>query len=543
MGLAAEALQDNRRQKLCATVLTLFAGFMFYRLGLVITNLPAEVLVYHWVNLKVIKINMNLTINPDNLNFIISGLLVAGSVLFYNVFYDMEKTRLRNLGLYLFIIVAMFFLVAAENMMQILIAAALIDILSFYLIHDITAKHKYVFYNFLADTALVVVCALIWGKVGKLNLNAFEVYAKIGNHKDLAAILLLFAVFAKSGLFLFHNSIFDLQKINFLKAMFISRVATPLAGVIILFKVYAVLKYNEYVIPVMQIIAALSIIWAMFGALIIDNILAKILYMNMALYGLLYGLLTIGKPEMLELLPLITGVGLLNAFILIIPVIAAANEKYIIEMGGFYKILKISLIITLLTIGAEITLLLPKINNENIWWMGGFMGGQLLVMSQLLPQIYGGKQKIAERVWAEIKTPYIFYVLPVGLVAVAFSFDGFYFNYWSLPIMLGFLAMMLLPVKFWDKIYANENIQENEPLIVIYKNLLIAPIKVLGRVLWLLVDFILIERTIIDALNRLTMFLIRIFKFIHQDMRISGIIFTTLGGLVAVMFYYWGVEK
>ena len=55
-----------------------------------------------------------------------------------------------------------------------------------------------------------------------------------------------------------------------------------------------------------------------------------------------------------------------------------------------------------------------------------------------------------------------------------------------------------------QKYYQSENIQQSDVFEDIFDFVIVAPLTIVGRVLWLLVDFILIERTVINFLRKTT---------------------------------------
>ncbi len=539
LGLTAEIFQKNRLQKIWAFFLwcpalsvvlyLMVGGGIGYR----------ETNVYHWIASKVINVNFSLVAAPENNLFVFSVLGATLAALYYNIFYNMEKERLRAGGLYLLLASAMMFLISSDNMLQLLAGACAVDILGFYLIGDMAAKQKYIFFNLLADTALMVVFALIWGYAGSLGLNEIAYYGKSGSSKELAVVLLLFAVMAKSGLVMFHNSFLNLKNINFIRAMFIMTAATPMSGVIILFKTRAILAYFPLVDEIVMFFAVATLLWALWGSLAIDNMQAKIIYFSMMTQALLFGLLVIGKKSFMVVFPEIIVMEILLFVVLMLPVIAASNEKYVSGMGGFAKIIKWSLFVTLLAVFNEIQTVLRLTDRLNAAWMLGFLGVQLLALSHILRQVYLGKSSADDRVWAELKNPRFFYWLPVLVVSGIMIYENFLANWHAAALFGAFILLFFSGFGQWlDKMYEKERIQFSEPFTLLYEVLVVAPVKIVGRILWLMIDFILIERTIINLLNRVTLLLINVFRRLHKDVWVSGFLFSLAGLAAAVLFYY-----
>ena len=71
-----------------------------------------------------------------------------------------------------------------------------------------------------------------------------------------------------------------------------------------------------------------------------------------------------------------------------------------------------------------------------------------------------------------------------------------------------------------------------------YELVLLTPITVLGRILWLTIDFVIIERTIINSLSDVIKFLIRISQKIHQSSLLNYILLALCG--LGIIFLYVG---
>ena len=104
---------------------------------------------------------------------------------------------------------------------------------------------------------------------------------------------------------------------------------------------------------------------------------------------------------------------------------------------------------------------------------------------------------------------------------------------------VAFLFVFLTrPLRFLDRFYDNETVQAAEPVMAFYNAALITPLTVLGRILWLLVDFLLIEKTFVNTLNNVVNALVRLTARIHTDVRGSGLVFTAAGLAAAAVCYY-----
>ena len=94
------------------------------------------------------------------------------------------------------------------------------------------------------------------------------------------------------------------------------------------------------------------------------------------------------------------------------------------------------------------------------------------------------------------------------------------------------------PLRTLGKVYDSENLQEADWLHDFYQAVLVAPIKILGRVLWLLIDFLIIERTIVSSLTSGSNLLVRVLDRMHTGSAFSNAGYVILGlGLFAAIIY------
>ena len=99
------------------------------------------------------------------------------------------------------------------------------------------------------------------------------------------------------------------------------------------------------------------------------------------------------------------------------------------------------------------------------------------------------------------------------------------------------------PLRLLNKLYEVENIQEADWFDDMYETLLIAPVKILGRILWLTIDFLIIERTIISSLSGGTTLLVRLLDRMHTGTWIGGAMYVLAGLLITASLVYVKVNR
>ena len=147
-GLLAELFQKNRAVKSWAVVLFLALGWLLYPVVDSGQLFNRSIWFFTWIKTPVIRVDVALRTGAAYGPFILSQIIVLGFALYYNMFFSLEKLRLRHGGLYVLIFMLMMFAVSAGNSLQLLITICLIDVLSFYLISEASVRRNFVFFNF-----------------------------------------------------------------------------------------------------------------------------------------------------------------------------------------------------------------------------------------------------------------------------------------------------------------------------------------------------------------------------------------------------------
>lgn len=459
-----------------------------------------------------------------------------------NTLSAQESSKMRLNGLMIFSLAGLILLISAENSVQLLAGVLILDVLSLWSVRDVDAKTKYAFYSLLADSFIFASFALIWGQTGNFGLQELEHYGERGGSSGLVMALLLFGTFIKSGLFLFHNYLYDLSGLSFNRLIFLSLCSTPAAGVILLWKIYPVLQGADWGIVLIRGFAVLSVVWGFWNSVAMDSIKEKAVSYNLMFYGFVFGLFSVGGMAAIRSYPsLLLAVYLLNA-VLMLAVRSASNEIYVSNMGGFAGPLKITFALTLAVVYVLAQTVLREMNGGNVCWTGGFAGAILLSLSVVLRQIYLEEAHADERVWALLKNASLFYFLPLLLMAGGLMYTGGWYVS-GLDWLFGCFLLLLFsgPFRFLERLYQNDALQEADYFSEIYDWIFVAPVKILGRILWLTIDFLIIERTIISSLSNSTSFLTYLSGKMHTGTKFSGIMFTLLGlGIIAAVFYAGG---
>ena len=542
LGGATFFLPKDKFSRFFSALLFLAAGIGVWNLIQASRSAYAEPFVFHWIQYKTLHIDINLSSNLRNFIQIMPFGIVLLVSLFGNIFSRQETRRLRLGGLMCINLAFLLLLVCANNLIVLMISAFLIGITTLYIINDYDSKKTYIFYNLVSDMALFTACAIIYSRFHQVELSVLSRYAREGEHVSLVALLILLSLMIKNGLFLFQNQLLSFRDINFNRMIFLSFCSLPVVGMSIYEKALPLLSSFEYTGIIIGTAAALSTLYALGGALIYDDIKEKTLCFNMLFWALLYAVsLTMPQFSFAACYPLLLLMLALNGLIHALSA-SASDEVYASKMGGFAKMLWPQLVFFIIwyAVFAQNVFALAKPAPILNFELGTFAFAVALALAHLLRQAFFGTTRADDIVCARLRTlPYTDCWLPAVLIC------GFYalpLSKISIPAGMALAVFVLLlvmhPLRGLSRYYADEELQLSEFFKRFYELLILTPITVLGRILWLTIDFVIIERTIINSLSDMIKFLIRISQKIHQPQMLNYVLLTLCG--LGIIFLYAG---
>ena len=536
--LISELVPKNKLPVLWSLFSSTAVLYFIYRLSLI--GLSPEIYInYPWLKIPNLSVNLEIVINAANIYLVFALLLLSLLVLIQNTF-GRETAKNSVNGLVLLNLLSTLMLVFAGNYMQMIVAVGVCDVLVFSSIDNVEAKKKYIYANFLADIGLLSIFAVILGQGGGLELSELAKYAQFGHHKDFVAIFLLICVFVKSGLFLFHGTYIGLYSLGFNRLNFVLYAATPLTGYLVLLKTESLLQISHYSYPLMQIFSVASILWGAIGAIVIDHIKEKAVYLSLMFWGLVYAYTAFdSRLENLDFSLLLTASFLLSQILMLIYT-AASNETDVSAMGGFLKNLKFTFVLTLLVLMSYFSILINlSAVNAILAWSGVIL--LLIVSAHIFSQILLGQSHADEKVQAMLKNPSLFLCLPITVATVLICYYCKIAPWMLLLIMTGWLMFFIIrPLRRLDALYENDNLQEADYISMTYDLLIVTPVKIFGRLLWLTVDFVFVERTIINSIQKALNFMISIFQHLHSGTLSAAILFIIFGFLVVSIVWCCG---
>ena len=502
-GACGNIFLNKRLEKTASFVLSLLTlvGFYFF------INLPhRNFKSLPWLEYMGLNVDVSFVSTPQSKILILALLIITLLAALLTIFDKKEENKQRFVSLSLLNLAFFILLICAQNLLQLLICSCLLSVLGFCLIDDIDAKKKFAFYNLLSDMALFSVFSLVYAYVGSLNISALKRFDELGAHRDLISFLLLLALLTKTALFMFHNQLYDLSVLNFNRFSYLLSASAPLSGLIIIYKIYPLLQISDYTLPCLKVMALLSLLCGFYTTIMIDNIKEKTIGFGQMFYAFaLFMLLYTSGQNVMPMFCLLIG-GYIISLLFYGIYNASSFEILVSKTGGFISGLKLCFALFSIIFIADVFCTFSVLQNINIFCVTLFCALLTLAFAHVMRQIFFGSSCADERVLAMLKNPSVLlFAILAFLLFFMVETQKISFSLVLLYAALFYVfCLWLYPLHLSKKYYQNENIQQSDVFEDIFDFVIVTPLTIVGRILWLLVDFILIERTVIDFLRKMT---------------------------------------
>ncbi len=535
LAVASMLITQGRRRRIWSVLILagLCIGVWF-----LLSNLNAAAdgnFIYQWLPYNKLKADINISSSLPLREFFIPliGLLVM--MIYLNTISLEEQHSLRLNTILLLNFVALILMVSSRDFLQLMFAGSVFSVISFYTPDLILPKKKIFIFNFLAEMAVFMALAIVYGKTQSVSLADTVSFASKGWHKDLVAGLLLFAIGSKCGLFLLNDHYFSLRDTSFNRVLGIMVFSVPLSGLILLIKLHSLLVASSLSAHILPWWALFSCIICCISALINNHLKSKAIALALSLYAIIIFALYTDTSEFYQLLPSVLVGVIMISLIFGLAFRLSDGENYFIQPAGLWYKSKLSLLFSL-GFGFCLAGLLASYFSQGVFLFFAF--ALMIILGLNLRILYFGERL---SVISAVRRKEIWFYLPL-LVGVGF----FTLSYSSgkLPLMsyILFMAMiatfLCVPAKYLMCI-GQMKIWHSDILFKIYEIIFIAPLRILGRILWLAFDIVVIERNIIGSISSILSVIVAGLQKLQEPKALNYILGIGLGILSILLYAGW----
>lgn len=486
-GLSALLIKREALKKTLSFVVFAVLGYAFYifmEMGIDDKVIPNT---YSWLeNLK-----LNLSFNLFNYQLLVPIFIISIACAFVAFLQSLPK----SMGLIILNLAAIILLVCASNLVQIFLSLFFVEIIGLYLLDNKKNKNKYVYYNLVADFLIFFVFATIYSVNGRVDINNLS----LGAHKSLLSTVFFVAILMKMGAFIFYEYLYSIKDLKIFEIITFLYTSTPISALIIFYKLGFFLN-SDYVTA----IAILTSLLGLFSFLLQKSLKQKIIFLAISSYALI--LMCFNNFEYLT--PILLS-SFIISYILMLITISASDEYNISFMGQFIKKTKTLFAAFLVSIIFVIMALMQLPQNL---FLIVYLVLLLVFVAHIVKIVFFAKNNVEERVWDNLKNPQIGFYIPLLLLWPSLYTPYQNINIWYFGAVF-VLSLIFYPIKCLNNIAYS--IKDNV-FSAIFEYMLIIPIKIMGRVLWLTIDFLIIEKTFINYISKTNHFLITKFEIVEN---------------------------
>lgn len=546
IGILSSIKVDVKVDKIWSLLTFASVFFVFANFYTQLPNLHEEILSFVWNSSPSGDITVNVVSNLYNckviLPFFIMTLLAMGNNL---VFRSEERSSAFDAVL-LFNLSALMLMITSNNFVQFLCGVFVVDILALFIVKDTDYVRAYVGLNIFADMILFMIMALVNSQVDSLDFGQILQYHRIGRHLNFIAVMGLIVVFIKLGFVPFQTVMLSFKEARFHRLQNVMMLTSPAVALILVMKFHALWAASVYFEALLNAGAWITLIWGIGGFILVDNYRAKMVYLQMMLAA--YALQTL-KSYGFEWSDYqsVVWVGeylLLNLFYFLYYL--ANRKKLLSQYAEGVVISKLSAVALLLVGAGDLAAIIfnarmgenMRLTNFYPVFAGLICGGMILLIKQIKPVAKQTSKTTLMGVFAKT----FWGLMNVTALMWLLQNTELFWEENLVFVLSGAAVLILLPMEWLNKVYASECLQTADIWQKIYHVLVREPLLFGGRFLWLLVDWVLVEKFVIGAVTGGLQLLIRLFRKLHTD-KFCGLLYIVIFLAAILLFSFYGERR
>lgn len=490
--------------------------------------------IYQWLPYKTLKADFNISSSQRMQQMFLPLVYFSTALVYLNTIYAAEEHSLHFNTLVLFNFIALILQASSRDFIQLMFAGSMLSVISFYMPDLSVSKKKMFVFNFLAEMAVFMAFAVVYGKTHSVSFGSLPDFVRNGWHKDLVAGLLLFAIGCKCGLFLLNGQYFSLKHCLFNRTVAIMGLSVPLSGLILAAKIQPLLAASQTACLIIPWWAEISAGTAILAVLVNNNIKSKAVALSLAVYAaLLYWIYTDTKV-LYDWAPDILMLNFMVLSVFVLAFNAASDETSVRRMGGFWRLAKLNFVLSILVTAAYISCVSKWFSAESQFVAALIYLGTVVIIMRM---IYWGKSRASDMVASFARSGSLLYAVPLGIISAWLVWQ----NKSLVSVTFGKVMLAaaglfcLFPVR-WLMRLGGLGLWQRDVLSFIYKTFFIMPLKLFGRILWLAFDVVVIERNVIGSVSGITSLLV---KKMHrlQEISLFNFMLGILLGILCMALY------
>ncbi|MBO6282198.1 MAG: hypothetical protein J6N49_06700 [Alphaproteobacteria bacterium] len=476
-------------------------------------------------------IKIDIISNPYNYGIIFPFFMITLLNAADNQIFRYEERRSIFNSLAVLNLATLIMMITSNNFVQLLSMVFVVDILALFVIKDVNSYKRYFLLNMTADMILFMVLAVINSLVDSLDIRQILEYKQIGYHTDFVAVFGLTAVFMKLGFFAFHIGVTSLNQIRLHRLQHILFLSAPVTAVVLLLKFHALWSMSVYYTVYIDVMCIATMALSFYGCLVLDNLKSKIIYWQLMFWALFVELLKFNgfvwsnlfTSLLLDMYLIVCGFYWMYHYFNRRPLVS--QMMCLTSQNPFRQ--DCAFVLILLPIVLMANTLAIMYNNTNRYYIWSFAILFVLSVALLINQVIFTSTNRKKLKMNLIPVHWLYLAEQTGIAVILW----YYFHSNEISVLGVSLAFIILccinPLQKMSILYSNKWVQTLDFFGILYRTL-IKSLRLSGKILWLLVDRLLMEKVILGLIKLLGKSNIRLFRQVHQS-RLGG------GGVVLIV--------
>lgn len=498
-----------------------------------------------WDSSRSGDIKIDIVSSMNNYRIIFPFFAITLFALINNLFFRYESNKRRSLAILTLNLFSFIMLISGNNLIQIITFVFVIDILSQLFIKDIYASKRYSIYNLVADMGLFLVMAMLQGKLDTLEIGNITHYYETGRHRDFIMFVVMISLFIKFGFFLFQSYLLDLKNTKFHRLILIPFVSTPMVALVLFMKFYPLLVVSPSFDLCLNIMIVLTILWGFLGAISINNLKEKTVYLNMMFIALIVKLVEAADFvwNIYFSFMLILGFCLNLCLYYVHYYLDRENNLqhivYVLKQN--LPLLKFVMYVYIIVFSALTIPLVKVCDVANLYWICAFLSLFSIASAHLFSQVLSLEFK-NETKKIDYRPMVIMFLCLGGSVRLIWLYKDL--SYICAGIIMFFVLLLkIYPFRVLSlNSDLNLKMQKMDFFGHLYDLIISRPIKAIGRTLTILFDFMFIEKTVTTMFATLNSFTIRLFRKSARHWAIYYLVNLLIAVLI-VIYCFWRENK
>ncbi len=505
----------HRLDRIAAPLITAATVAVFYFFCLDMRIGAEAITTLVWDSSRSGDIKIDIVSSVNNYRLIFPFFVITILALVNNLFFRYEQNKKSFSAILVLNLLSLIMLITGNNLLQIITFVFVTDILSQLLIKDIYASRRYSIYNLIADMGLFLVMAMLKGKLETLEVTNMVHYYETGRHRDFIMFVIIISLFIKFGFFLFQSYLLDLKNTKFHRLILIPYLSTPMVALILFMKFYPLLVVSPSFDMCLNIAVVLTMVWGAIGTIVINNLKEKTVYLNMLIIALLVK--SVQNADFIWgahfSLMLIFGFCINLCLYYAHYSVNRENNLHLIDSNKYVNRSLLNFdVFAYVLVSLAFLSQIAKINNNDQYWIYLFTVLFVVASSHLYSQLF-----VITR--HQTKMPVLSYspfVVLLLCITIASFEIGKCKTFWISSLVFCAIYLILIklyPLRFiYQNSYLNTKLQKIDFSAHVYDIIIVRPVKIMGRLLTVLFDFIFIEKTLTAMLSSINAFTIRVFR-------------------------------